>query len=338
MWNEERLNGLLSEPTEALCADLKRLDGDILILGAGGKIGPSLAHMTVRALERAGVRRTVWAVSRFSEPGLQDSLNALGVRTLSLDLSDPKDIARLPDAPNVLYLAGRKFGTAGNAHETWAMNVSVPTMVVNALGSRKYVVYSTGNVYPQVPVHSGGCAEDTAPDPVGEYAMTSLGRERVFEHAAEKQGAQVVLFRLNYAIDLRYGVLYDIANNILNGQPVSLHTPAFNCVWQRYVNEVTLRSLLMARPGVQKLNVTGPETASVRQTAVTLGGLLGREPKFEGEPGERALLSNAGKCFDAFGYPDVPLSTLIRWQAEWLLSGGRTLNKPTHFEEREGRY
>lgn len=338
MWTEERLNDLLSDPGDALINDIKRLDGDILILGAGGKIGPALVKMAVRALAQSGKKQQVWAVSRFSQPGIREELEALGVRTLAKDLSDPSHVATLPDAPNVLYLAGRKFGTAGKPHETWAMNVAVPTLVVNGLGARRYVVYSTGNIYPMVPLHSGGCTEDTPPDPVGEYAMTSLGRERVFEYAAERLGAQVVLFRLNYAIDLRYGVLKDIAENIMAGQPVSLRTPAFNCVWQRYVNQATLRSLLIAKPGVTRLNVTGPETASVRQTAFALANLLGREPIFEGEPAGRALLSNAGRCIGMFGYPDVSLDTMIRWQAEWLLSGGRTLDKPTHFQEQKGLY
>ncbi len=338
MWSEDRLNDLLGAPSDALVSDIKRVDGDILILGAGGKIGPMLARMAVRAFEQAGIKRQVWAVSRFSEPGMEDSLQAAGVRTMAADLGNADDLKRLPDAPNVLFLAGRKFGTADSAHETWAMNVSVPTLVARQLGARKYVVYSSGNIYPMVPLHSGGCTEDTPPEPVGEYAMTTLGRERVFEHAAEHLGAQVVLFRLNYAIDLRYGVLHDIAENVLKGQPISLRTPAFNCVWQRYVNEVTLRSLLLAKPGVTKLNVTGPETASVKQTALALGDLLGRAPVFEGQPEDRALLNNAGHCMRLFGYPDVSLDMLIRWQAEWLLSGGRTLNKPTHFEEREGRY
>lgn len=338
MWSEQRLNDMLSTPGEALIRDLRGLDGDLMILGAGGKIGPGMTRMAVRAVEASGVTRNIWAVSRFSEAGLEDSLRALGVRTIAADLTDPDAVSRLPDAPNILYLAGRKFGTQGNAHATWAMNVSVPTLVANRFGAARYVVFSTGNVYPMVPLHTGGCAEDVQPAPVGEYAMSSLGRERVFEHAAHALGARVVLFRLNYAIDLRYGVLADIAANIRAGRPVSLGTPAFNCVWQRYVNEVALRALLIANQAVTRLNVTGPETASVQAVAARLSELLGRAPVLEGAPGQAALLNNAGRCFELFGYPDVSLDTLIRWQAEWLQSGGRMLDKPTHFEEREGRY
>ncbi|MGI6670663.1 MAG: NAD-dependent epimerase/dehydratase family protein [Christensenellales bacterium] len=338
MFNEEHLNDLLSTPSQALVEDMQRLDGNIMVLGAGGKIGPTLTRMALRAVQQAGTDAQVWAVSRFTEPGLQAELDAWGARTVVADLNDPVAVAALPKVPNILYLAGRKFGTQGNAHETWAMNVSVPTLVTRHFGAARYVVYSTGNVYPLVPLHTGGCTEEVPPDPVGEYAMTSLGRERVFEYAAAHLGAQVVLFRLNYAVDLRYGVLYDIAENILAGKPVSLRTPVFNCVWQRYVNEVTLRCLLLAGSEVTALNITGPETASVQQVAQRLGALLGKQPLFEGDPGERALLSNAGRCMARFGYPDVSLDTLIQWQAQWLLAGGRTLNKPTHFEEQEGRY
>lgn len=338
MWNEKMLNEMLSQPSASLVEEIGRLDGDIMILGAGGKVGPTLARMAARAAKAAGANKRIIAVSRFTEKGLAESLEAEGIRTVPADLNDPAAVAALPDADNIIYMAGRKFGTGESAHETWAMNVSVPTLVVNRFRTARYVVFSTGNIYPMVALHTGGCDEAVAPEPIGEYAMSSLGRERVFEYAAAKLGARVVLYRLNYAIDLRYGVLADIALNILAQQPVSLRTPAFNCVWQRYANEVALRALALAKEEVTRLNVSGPEIASVRETARRLGALLGKEPIFEGEPGERALLSNAGLCMKTFGYPDVSIDTLIEWQAQWLLSGGRTLGKPTHFEERKGRF
>ena len=338
MFTESMLDELLSRPSAALISDIKKLDGDIMIIGAGGKVGPTLAVMAKRAVQEAGLDKRVIAVSRFSDPLAADMLAKAGVEMIACDLSKPDEIRALAKIKNIIYMLGRKFGTTGNAHETWMTNVCIPAYVTEHFEDARYVVFSTGNVYPFSEVALGGSVETDAPDPVGEYAMSCLGRERVFENAAKKYGASVLMYRLNYAIDLRYGVLCDMGNSILSGKPIGLRSPAFNCVWQGYANEVALRSLLLASKDVEYLNVTGPETVSVVRAADALGKLLGKQPLFEGEPTNKALLSNAGKCMQLFGYPSVSVQELISWQAEWLLSGGRLLNKPTHFEERKGNF
>lgn len=338
MFNEMQLDAMLSTPSQALIEDIQKLDGDIMILGAGGKVGPTLSLMARRAVEAAGVSKRVIAVSRFSDPIVVKLLKENNVEMISADLTDPEQIAKLPRVKNIIYMVGRKFGTSGNACDTWMMNVCVPTLVTQHFRDSRYVVFSTGNVYPLSPVAGCGSKEEDPTGPVGEYAMTSLGRERVFEYAAKHYGAKVLVYRLNYAVDLRYGVLCDIAENILNDRPISVRTPCFNCVWQGYANEVAIRALTLAKDGVEYLNVTGPEMVSVRAAAEKLGAILGREPKYDGEETGVALLSNAGKCMKTFGYPAVGIDQMIEWQAEWLKQGGRLLGKPTHFEERKGNF
>ena len=338
MFNEQYLDELLSTPSQALIEDIKKLEGDIMILGAGGKVGPTLSVMAKRAADAAGSGKRVIAVSRFSDPIVVKTLTENGVEMISADLTDPEQVKKLPKVKNIIYMLGRKFGTAGNACDTWMINVGVPTMVTQHFGKANYVVFSTGNVYPLSPVTGCGSKESDAVGPVGEYAMTSLGRERIFEYAAKNYGAKALIYRLNYAVDLRYGVLCDVATNILNGNPVSVRTPCVNCVWQGYANEVAIRALTIAGNPVEYLNVTGPETVSVRDAAEKLGALLGTEPVYEGEETDIALLSNAGKCVKLFGYPSVGVEQMIEWQAEWLKAGGRLLGKPTHFEERKGNF
>ena len=303
MWTEERLNKMLTTPSEALSGELGRLEGDILVLGAGGKMGPTLCVLAKNALRAAGVEKRVIAVSRFSDPLVVELLRENGVEMISADLLAPGALDSLPDAENVIYMAGKKFGTDGNEYATWAMNTWLPSRVAERYQSSRIVVFSSGNLYPKVGVHSGGATEETRTEPVGEYCMSCQGRERMFEYAAKTYGTRVAVYRLNYAVDLRYGVLYD-----------------------------------MASAEVFTLNVTGPETAGVQETAKKLGALLGREPIFTGEASDTAYLNNAGKMFRLFGYPTVPLETLIEWQAQWILDGGRALGKPTHFEERKGSY
>jgi len=338
MFDEQYLDKLLSTPGQGLIEDMKKLDGDIMILGAGGKVGPTLSMMAKRAVEAAGVDKRVIAVSRFTDPIVVKALEDSGVEMISADLTDPEQIKTLQKVKNIIYMLGRKFGTTGNACDTWMINVGVPTMVTQHFGDANYVVFSTGNVYPLSKIADCGSVETDAVAPVGEYAMTSLGRERIFEYAAKNYGAKVLIYRLNYAVDLRYGVLCDIASNILNGNPISVRTPCFNCVWQGYANEVAIRALTLAGNPVEYLNVTGPETISVKMAAEKLGALLGREPVFDGEETDVALLSNAGKCVKHFGYPEVGVEQMIQWQAEWLKAGGRLLGKPTHFEERKGNF
>jgi hypothetical protein len=338
MWTEKKLNALLAAPDDALAADMAKLHGDILVLGAGGKMGPSLCALAKNAAVKAGVSKRIIAVSRFSDPAAREYLSSCGVEMISEDLLEPGALGRLPDAENVIFMAGKKFGTAGNEAVTWAMNTWLPGRTAERYRDSRIVVFSSGNLYPQVPVCSGGASEETPVEPVGEYCMSCLGRERTFEYAAKTFGTRIAVYRLNYAVDLRYGVLYDLAHNILEGNPVNLSTPCFNCIWQGSAASAALRLLPYASPEVFRLNVTGPETAGVRETAETLGRLLGREPEFSGTPSPTAYLSNSGKMCRLFGYPAVPLAELIEWQAQWILDGGRALNKPTHFEERKGNY
>lgn len=338
IWNEEKLIDLLTKPSPNLVDDLKRIPGDIMILGAGGKMGPSMAILASRAVAAAGLDKRIIAVSRFSDTQVVQALHDHHVETISMDLGDQSALDHLPDAANIIYLAGRKFGTQGQESQTWHMNASIPTLVTRRFRTSRIVVFSTGNVFPLSPPSGGGCMDEAPLAPVGEYAMSTLARERIFEYAASQEGSAVLIYRLNYAVDLHYGVLYDLAVKILRDEPISVRMPCFNCVWQGYANEVALRSLRLAASPAAHLNVTGPETVSVRQAATLLGQHLGHVPVFEGVEGGVALLSNAGRCFEQFGYPRVTLQNMIRWQAEWLLSGGRTWNKPTHFEEQQGNF
>ena len=285
MFSEAQLDEVLSTSGSALIEDIAKLDGDIMILGAGGKIGPTLAVMAKRAVMAAGVDKRVIAVSRFGDPFAVNVLKDNHVECLPCDLTKPDEIALLPKVKNRIYMAGRKFGTNGAECETWEMNAAVPAYVTQRFGDARYVVFSTSNLYPFAACVSGGNTEDVAPSPIGEYAISCLGRERIFEYAAKHYGAKVLQFRLSYAIDLRYGILYDICNWIMSGKPVPLRVPAFNCVWQRYASEVAIRSRRLASQDVEILNVTGPEMVSVRYAATRLAQLLGREVTFEGEEG-----------------------------------------------------
>ena len=332
------LNERLTAPSPALIADMAGIRGDILVLGAGGKMGPTLCLLAKEALAAAGNPARVIAVSRFSEPGMAEMLSRRGVEVLAADLLDSRGFEVLPLAENVVYMAGRKFGTHGSESLTWAMNAWLPSRVAERYRESNIVVFSSGNIYPQTPVSSGGADESTPPDPVGEYAMSCLARERMFEYAASRFGTPVAVYRLNYACDLRYGVLCDIARAVREGAPVPLSMGCFNCIWQGDANEAALRLLRHTSPEVFRLNVTGPETASVRGVAEAFGRYFGIQPHFTGEEGPTALLNNAAKMFSLFGYPSVSLGTMLGWQAEWLSSGGRLLNKPTHFEEKKGRY
>ncbi len=338
MWTEEKLDALLTTPSPALIEDMKALSGDILILGAGGKMGPTLCVLAKNAIRAAGVEKRVIAVSRFSDPLVVQLLEKSEVEMVSCDLLQPGALDTLPNAENIIYMAGKKFGTDGQEASTWAMNTWLPSRVAERYKDSRIVVFSSGNIYPKVPVHSGGCTEQVKPEPVGDYCMSCLGRERMFEYAAQTYGTRIAVYRLNYAVDLRYGVLFDIAHNILEGNPIQVATPSFNCIWQGDANEAALRLLPHACSDVFRLNVTGPETAGVRETARKLGSLLNKEPIFEGDPTDNAYLNDAGKMFRLFGYPRVPLDTLIEWQVQWIQDGGRALGKPTHFEERKGSY
>lgn len=337
MWTEDKLEQLLTAPSPALISDMKRIEGDIMVLGAGGKMGPTLCLLAQHAIRQAGTRQKVIAVSRFSNPDAAKQLIREGVEVIPCDLTDSAQLEALPKAPNIIFMAGLKFGTTGNEPRTWFMNAALPAFTARQFPDSRFVVFSSGNVYPLTPVSGGGSRESDPAGPVGEYTQSVLARERLFEYAAQ-QGTPVLIFRLNYAVDLRYGVLCDLAQRILTGLPIAVDTPAFNCIWQGSANEMAIRSLLHASVPARTLNVTGPETVSVRAAARQLGEYLGKDPVFEGQEGPDAYLSNAQQAMELFGYPSVPVQTLMRWQAEWLMDGGRILNQPTHFEERGGSY
>ena len=338
MWTEEKLNEILTTPSNQLIEDMKKIPGDITVLGAGGKMGPTLCVLAKKAAKLAGIEKRIIAVSRFSEESVATYLRENGVEIISADLLDAQQLAALPETENVIFMAGKKFGTDGNESLTWAMNASLPAFVAQKYKGSNIVVFSSGNIYPIVPLSYGGCTESDRPAPIGEYAMSCLARERAFEYAANAYGTKVFIYRLNFSVDLRYGVLFDVAKKVLDGTPISLTTPCYNFIWQGSANEIAIRGLLHAGSPAVKMNVTGPETVSVRFVAQQFANSFGKEAIFENEEGNTAYLNNAMQAMEAFGYPSVSASQLIRWQAEYILDGGRTLDKPTHFEERKGSY
>lgn len=332
------LEDRLSEPGHGVIDAMSRLDGDLLILGVGGKMGPSLAQLAVRAIAASGVERRVFAVSSFSQKGLRKRLESIGVETIQGDLLEPGMLESLPDVPNVIFMAGRKFGSTGTEWVTWATNVHLPALVAQRFKDARIVSFSSGNVYPLESVLYGGSTESTPPDPVGEYAMTCLGRERIFEHFARLHSTKMLQLRLNYAVELRYGVLADIASHVWNQSPLDLRMGHLNCVWQGYANTVALQGLAIAESPSRVLNLTGPELVSIRWAATRLGALMGKTPVFTGEESGSALVSNAAQCHRLFGYPQVSLDTLFEWTAHWVMNGGELLGKPTHFETRDGKF
>jgi len=325
------LTDALSRPSEEDVACLRRLEGDIMILGAGGKMGPSLASLCRRAADAAGPGRRIVAVSR-------RLVEAPGVESIACDLLDRTAVASLPDCPNVLYLAGRKFGSTGNPELTWAMNTVVPAIVAERFIASRVIVFSTGNVYALRRPSAGGSIESDPPAPVGEYAQSCLGRERVFEYFSRSHGLRCLLFRLNYAVDLRYGVLVDIARKVYGGEPVDLTVPAFNVIWQRDANSFALRGLEHCDSPPRILNVTGRETLLVRNAAEFLAERFHKPCRFAGAEGPKALLSDASACHTLMGPPSVSSLQLMKMVAVWVESGGASLDKPTHFEVTDGRF
>ena len=339
MWTEEKLNELLTTPSDKLVADIAKIKGDIMVLGAGGKMGPTLCVLAKNAIKKAGIEKRVIAVSRFSDQFALDLLHSNGVETISCDLLNHESLNALPEIENIIFMAGRKFGTdGGTEYLTWAMNSTLPAFVAYKFRNSNIVVFSSGNIYPIVPLSSGGCTEEDKVAPSGEYPMSVLARERAFEYASHQYGTKVFNYRLNFAVDLRYGVLYDCAKKIIDGTPISLSTPCYNFIWQGTANEIAIRGLLHAESPMRTVNVTGPETVSIKKASLKLAKYLGKEPIFEGEEGNSAFLNDSSLAMEMFGYPDVCANTLIRWQAEYIMAGARTLDKPTHFEERKGSY
>ncbi|OME74715.1 epimerase [Paenibacillus odorifer] len=334
----QELEERLASPSAALIEELSQLDGDIMLLGVGGKMGPSLARLAVNAIRQAGLDKKVIGVSRFSNKELRRELEEAGVEIISADLSDDKALQALPETQNILYMAGNKFGTTGNEHFTWMMNAYLPGRVAERFRNSRMVVFSTGNVYPFTSVSQGGATERTSPNANGEYGQSCLGRERIFEHFSHKNGTPMFIYRLNYAIDLRYGVLLELARSVREGLPIDITMGHANVIWQGDANEIALRALLRCSSPPNVMNITGPETLSLRWAANEFGRKLGIEPIFTGAEAPTALLSNAAKAAATFGYPRVSLAEMIDWIGDWVGQGGETWNKPTHFQEREGKY
>lgn len=336
--SEQQLNTRLTTPSEADVAFARRLRGDTLILGAGGKMGPTLAQRLQQALRLAERDSRVIAASRFSSPEARRELTESGVETIACDLLDPESVRALPEVENVMFLAGRKFGSAGDPDATWAMNTVVPALVAQRFRNSRIVAFSTGNVYPFVFPEQGGSVETDEPKPVGEYAQSCLGRERIFEFYSKKFNTPVLLFRLNYAIDLRYGVLVDIARQVYEGAPVDVSVPLVNVLWQGDANSYALRSLELCASPARILNVTGPETIPVLRAANFFAARFQRQLLVKGESRGVALLNNAAACHAALGYPSVSAGELMEAVAYWVESGGAHLGKATKFQVSDGRF
>ena len=329
------LEDFMTEPTPALVEDLKQAPGDILVLGVAGKMGVTLARLA----KRAAPERRVIGVARFSDAAARRALEDAGVEAIACDLLDEQAVAALPRCPNVVFMAGMKFGATGNLPLTWAMNVHVPAIVAQTFAQSRIVAFSTGCVYPFVAVTSGGATEATpAVPPAGDYAYSCLGRERMFEHFSRLHGTPGRLIRLNYAIDMRYGVLHDVARKVLQEEELDVSMGHVNVIWQGDANAAALRSLARAMAPMSPLNVTGPETISVRELAETFGALFGRTPRIVGSESPTGWLNNASLMNAELGYPRVPLLAMIEWTADWLTRAMPTLDKPTHYEVRDGRY
>lgn len=336
--NEADLEERLSRPHSGDVEAMASLDGDLLILGAAGKMGPSLAKLARRACEAAGLKKRIIAVARFSDPSVRNDLEASRVETIACDLLEPEVLEKLPDAPNVVFMAARKFGTSGAEYLTWAMNTYLPGLVAQRYHASRIVAFSSGNVYGLEPVSSTGSKETSPVTPVGEYAQSVLGRERMFEYGSNRWNTKAALLRLNYAVDLRYGVLVDIALKVLENRPIDLRMGMFNVIWQGDANSMCLRSFPYCQSPPRILNITGPEKLSVRDVARGFGERFGKEPLLSGEESATALLNDGSESHRIFGGPAITAEQLIDWVAHWLTSGGRLLNKPTHFEARDGKF
>ncbi len=329
----------LSAPTPGAVETVRQLDGDFMVLGVGGKMGTTVAVMLRRALDAAGRKSaTVYGVSRFSRASARTELENLGVKTLSCDLSDAAQLARLPDVPNIEFLAGQKFGTVAAPGEAWIQNTFVPALVADRFRASRLVVFSTGCVYPFVPTSGPGANESTPVAFLGEYAITCVGRERMFTHFAQKHGARVLLFRLNYSVELRYGVLVDIADKVRRGEPVDVTMGSFNAIWQGDACARAIQCLAHTANPPKILNVTGPDKISIRDAAARFGKLFGRTPVLTGREADNAWLSDASESLRLFGPPTVSLDEMIQRIADYLGAGGRLLGKPTHFEARDGKF
>lgn len=335
---EEALEERLSRPTPEAVREIGQLKGDLVILGVGGKMGPTLARMARRALDQAGLRHRVIGVARFSDARSRQSLEAAGVLAVPCDLLDRSQVLKLPDAAGVISAVGQKFGTTGAEATTWATNAYLPGLIAERYRGVPTMAFSTGNVYPLVPVDSAGATEETPPGPVGEYAQSALGRERMFEYFCRRDGTPTSIYRLNYAVELRYGILLEIALKVWNGTPIDVRMGYVNVIWQGDANAIALRMLFLGSTPPRIYNVTGTETLAVRDLAERFGELLGKKPVIEGQEAATALLSNPMRAVDRFGAPRTGINRMIGWVADWVKNNGRTLNKPSHFETRDGKF
>jgi hypothetical protein len=334
----EQLEEMLSRPEPEVVELFSRLDGDIIFLGVAGKIGISLAQMAKRACDEAGIKKRIIGVSNFESKEQQKRIGKLGIETIHGDLLNTKFTATLPAVRNVFYLAGMKFGSVDNLPLTWAVNTYLPAIIADHFKQSRIVAFSTGCVYPLVPVNSGGSKESDPTDAIGEYAQSCLGRERMFEYGSMKNNTEVTLIRLNYSVEMRYGVLVDIAVKVKNNQPVDLAMGHFNVIWQGDMNNFVLRSLEQAKSPAKVLNITGPDLLTVREVATEFGKLFDVNPKFENSEAPTALLNNAAQAFTLYGKPKTPVNQVIKWIAGWINDEHALLGKPTHFEVRDGKY
>ncbi len=330
---EERL----LTPSQRLVEDMKNIKGDILVLGAGGKMGPSLCILAARAVAQADMDKKIYAVSRFSDEKSRKKLEDAGVHTISMDILTG-DLSKLPDCENLIYMAGKKFGTNGAECETWAMNAYLPGRVCERYPNANIVAFSTGNVYPYVEVSTGGATEDVTPGPIGEYAQSCLGRERIFEYFSRKFGTKVCMYRLNYAVDMRYGVIMDIGRAVAKGEELDITMGHTNAIFQGDANEYAIRCLLHCKAPINYMNITGEQIVVVKDVVEKFEKLLGCKAKITGTPAEKVQLMNPSKAFALMGKPQVDLDTMIQWGAEWIRQGGEDIGKPTHFNERGGKF
>lgn len=337
-FTEQTLDDYIARPRPCALKVLRDITGDVLVLGAAGKMGFHLCLMLKRCFEQNGQSSRVIAVSRFSSPGSRHLFETRGIGTIACDLSSAAELETLPDAENIWFMAGVKFGTSGNPHLLHKMNIEMPGSVARRFRKSRIAALSTGCVYPFVPVNSGGSQETDPAGPVGEYARSCLGREDAFRLASEKSGLRAVLIRLNYSVEMRYGVLVDIAQKVFEGRPIDVSMGWFNCIWQGDALAYIVASIERAKSPAEILNVTGPETLSIRETAEKFGRLLGRVPVFTGEEAQTAWLNSSTRAFKNYGNPEVTPDQMILWIADWLKCGREILGKPTKFEERSGKF
>ena len=336
--NEQELDEFMSTPYPETVEMMKWLNGDVMILGAGGKMGHSLAATLVRAGREAGVEREIVGVDLFDDARVEEKIHNMGVKTIACDLLSPSEVNDLPKIKNIFFMVGRKFGETGSEYLTWIINVVLPGFVGRSLRDLRVVAFSTGCVYSLTSPESGGSKETDPPRPIGEYANTCLGRERVFEHYSRKNDNKVLLFRLNYSVDLRYGVLVDIAHQVFNEKPVDLKVGSINCIWQGDAVNRAILSLEKVEKPPSILNVTGKEILSVREIAEKFGEIFGKKVQFTGEDSGKAYLSDASKSIELFGEPKIGPDKMITWVADWMHRGGSLLGKPTHFQVTDGQF